>query len=65
MGVHGRDPMTTTLDRIAQIHDATDQLLQRLEEVRQTVPEEEFEAIMEGPLGDLLCAVLDLEYACQ
>lgn len=57
--------MTTTLDRIAQIHDATDQLLQRLEEVRQTVPEEEFAAIMEGPLGDLLCAVLDLEYACQ
>lgn len=57
--------MTTTLNRVAHICEATEQLLQRLEEARQTVPEEEFEAIMEGPLGDILCAVLDLEYACQ
>lgn len=57
--------MTTTLDRVARICEATDQLLQCLEEARQAVPEEEFEAIMEGPLGDILCAVLDLEDACQ
>ena len=54
---------TNVFDRITQLHEANEELVKRLEEARQTISEEEFEAVMDGPFGEILCAAMDVEYA--
>lgn len=48
--------------RIAQLQEANEELVKRLEEARQTISEEEFEAAMDGPFGEILCAAMDVEF---
>lgn len=50
-------------DRIQSLDDWCAKLYERLEEARFEVPDEDFQVFLEGPMGEVICAAIDVEAA--
>lgn len=54
--------MATAFDKLAALHEACDALVKALEDTREEVPDEVWDAAMDGPWGNILGAAMDVEY---
>ena len=52
-------------DQITMLHEACVELHLRLEEAREAMTDEDFEAMCDGPAGEILCAAMDVEYYAE
>lgn len=53
---------TNTFDALTLYHEAAVELHARLEEARAAMSDEEWDAMCDGPAGEILCAAMDIEY---
>lgn len=44
------------------LFDACVELRSRLEEAREALSDEQFDAALDGPLSEILCAAMDVEF---
>lgn len=52
-------------DSLTMYHEAAVELHARLEEAREAMSDEEWDAANDGPLGEILCAAMDVEYYAE
>lgn len=53
------------LHDMTMTHEACLELIARLQEVRSEMDDEAWDAATEGPLGEILCAAMDIEYLLE
>lgn len=56
---------TGTFENLSNLFQACRELRDRLDEARDALTEEEFEAAYEGPFAEILCAAMDLEMVLE
>ena len=54
--------MATAFDKVSALHEACQELRNRIEEAREAIPEPLWDAMLDGPFGDVLGAAMDVEH---
>jgi len=55
--------ITTLFQDLERLLETAHELHSRLEEARERLTEEQFEALYDGPFDEILCAAMDVEDA--
>ena len=55
--------ITTLFDDLSRLVETCHELRLRLNEAREKLTEEQFEALYDGPFDEILCAAMDVEDA--
>ena len=54
--------MATAFDKVSALMEACQELRNRLEQAREAIPDAVWDAMADGPFGDVLDAAMDVEH---
>lgn len=54
--------LTNSLEQLLTVTETMGELMSELQSARDTIPETDWETMLDGPWGRLICSVMDLEY---
>ena len=54
--------LTNSLEQLLTVTETMGALMSELQSARDTIPEADWEVMLDGPWGQLICSVMDLEY---
>ena len=54
-----------SIDSLTSLIDSCSELRDRLNELREELTDSQFDKVSEGPLGEILCAAMDVEYELE